>query len=626
MRLSRVVLTAVLGTLVAGTLLATPAAAGGMPTTAPITIPAGLKGFDNIGTDTTSTLACLQNAGYTFDVINTTGTTWQNEYTATTSVGMSAVLFQGYDPAAWQDVKQGTSRATTAVQKAQSVGYPRGSTIFLNLEETLNLGANGRQTMITWVNNWTKVVTAAGYRAGAYLGVNQISTAADIKAMTGLTAFWKSPSTSAVPASPRGFVMTQSAVDASVCGVTIDINSAGTDSAGAGPVGVGVRNSFTAPTVAGAYVPVTPARLLDTRTNGSGGVPAAGITTLQVTGHGGVPVGAAAVVVNLTAVTPAAPGYLTAYPAGTTRPTTSSVNFATGTTVANLAAVKLSPGGALTVASGSPRPTQLVVDVQGYYLAGTPLADGTFQGLTPVRVLDTRSGVGAAKARVAAGSTLTLQVTGRGGVPATGVGAAVLNLTAVAPTSSGYLTAFPVGAAAPSTSNVNYVAGHNVATAAVVRVSSAGTIAIHNAGAGMVDILADVSGYTVSATPLTAENGTFVPITPARIADTRKSGGALGANLTRAIDVLGSGGVPTTGVIAVAVNVTSVSPTRGGNFIAFPSGISRPTASIVNFNPGATVPNLAFLPVGADGMVDVTNYSTGATQLVVDVEGYVRGT
>ena len=226
---------------------------------------------------------------------------------------------------------------------------------------------------------------------------------------------------------------------------------------------------------------------------------------------------------------------------------------------------------------------------------------------------------------MAAGATLTLRIAGRGGVPANGVGAAVLNLTAVAPTSSGYLSAYPAGAAVPSTSNVNYVAGHNVATAAVVRVSTAGTIAIHNAGAGTVDILADVSGYTVAATSPTAENGTYVPITPVRITDTRKSGGALGGNLTRAVDVLGRGGVPTSGVIAVAVNVTSVSPTRGGNFIAFPSGISRPTTSIVNFNPGATVPNLAFLPVGADGMVDVTNYTSGSTQLLVDVEGYVRG-
>jgi len=86
-RRSRAVVTAVLCALVAGTLLATPAAATGVSTTTPISIPAGLKGFDNIGTDSASTLACLQNAGYTFDVINTTGTTWQNEYTAAARSG-----------------------------------------------------------------------------------------------------------------------------------------------------------------------------------------------------------------------------------------------------------------------------------------------------------------------------------------------------------------------------------------------------------------------------------------------------------------------------------------------------------------------------------------------------------
>src|SRR5882762_7124428 len=58
----------------------------------------------------------------------------------------------------------------------------------------------------------------------------------------------------------------------------------------------------------------------------------------------------------------------------------------------------------------------------------------SFQPMAPVRLLDTRSGLGAAKAPVAAKGTVTLQVTGRGGVPAGGVGAVVLTITALAPT------------------------------------------------------------------------------------------------------------------------------------------------------------------------------------------------
>ena len=83
---------------------------------------------------------------------------------------------------------------------------------------------------------------------------------------------------------------------------------------------------------------------------------------------------------------------------------------------------------------------------------------GGLKSLSPSRLLDARAGVGTPKAPVAAGGTVHLKVTGRGGVPASGVSAVVLNVTVAAPTRPGYLTVFADGAARPTVSNLNFVA------------------------------------------------------------------------------------------------------------------------------------------------------------------------
>ena len=88
----------------------------------------------------------------------------------------------------------------------------------------------------------------------------------------------------------------------------------------------GATGSVTRPVVvqllprAGAVVPVSPARVMDSRINlgATGAVPAQGTVSLQVTGQGGVPAsGVSAVVVNVTAVDPTAAGFVTVWPSGT---------------------------------------------------------------------------------------------------------------------------------------------------------------------------------------------------------------------------------------------------------------------------------------------------------------------
>jgi hypothetical protein len=122
------------------------------------------------------------------------------------------------------------------------------------------------------------------------------------------------------------------------------------------------------------FLPLDPARLLDTRPSGTSDLdgtadtssPAAGaITRLVVAGRGGVPASATAVVLNVTVTGTQGAGYLTVFPCGTTPPNASNVNFVAGDTRANAVVAKVGEGGAVCFVSNVG--THLVVDVNGYH-------------------------------------------------------------------------------------------------------------------------------------------------------------------------------------------------------------------------------------------------------------------
>ena len=253
------------------------------------------------------------------------------------------------------------------------------------------------------------------------------------------------------------------------------------------------------PSVPGAFVSLDPARVLDTRV-GNGAPKAAvasfGTVDLQVTGRGNVPTtGVAAVVVNVTATGPAAHGFITVYPSGSTQPTASNLNFTAGQTIPNLVTVKLGTGGKIKLTNNSGGTVQLIADVAGYYLAGTATVPGAFVSLDPSRLLDTRVGNGAAQAPVPAFDWTSVQVTARGGVPAVDVAAVVVNVTATAPTAAGFITVFPNGTSEPTASNLNFTAGQSIPNLAAVKVGGNGRIVLSNNSAGTVHMIADVAGY-----------------------------------------------------------------------------------------------------------------------------------
>ena len=129
----------------------------------------------------------------------------------------------------------------------------------------------------------------------------------------------------------------------------------------------------------------------------------------------------------------------------------------------------------------------------------------------------------------------------------------------------------------------------------------------------------------VSASPLA---GTFVPLPPTRIADSRitMSFPTLRALETDDLQLVGRGGIPMTGVAAGVLNVTVADSQHGGYLTVWPSGRSRPDSSNVNFGGGRAVANMVIVPVDnpMSGTISIYNGSHGSTDVLVDVQGYIR--
>jgi murein DD-endopeptidase MepM/ murein hydrolase activator NlpD len=374
----------------------------------------------------------------------------------------------------------------------------------------------------------------------------------------------------------------------------------------------------------GFFRPLTPARLLDTRTGigGTTGRIAGGQTIeVQVAGSGGVPAtGVAAVVLNATVTNASQLSYLTVYPSGIARPVTSNMNFVAGQTLANLALVGVGSSGRISVynAAGA---ADVILDVSGWVAAdGTTTGTaGIFRPTPSTRILDTRGTFNT----LGPGQSLRLQVAGQGGIPATGVSAVVVNLTATNTASAGWLSAFPTGVTTPPTSSINFAAGQTLANRAIVPVGTGGNITLYNGG-GRMDVLVDVSGWFSDGTDTTLTGGEYTGTIPTRVLDTRSAGGPVGVG-PRVVTIAGLAGVPAMSAAvqprAVVLNLTVTNPTAASYLTVYPSGASQPATSDLNVTPGATVTNLVVAALGADGKVVLYN-AAGSADLIIDVEGW----
>ena len=263
--------------------------------------------------------------------------------------------------------------------------------------------------------------------------------------------------------------------------------------------------------------------------------------------------------------------------------------------------------------------------------------------VAPSRVADTRSG-----APIVANTARDFKLTGSL-VPDSAT-AVVINVTATRTQGNGYVEVFPTGRStvgSSSTLNLDF-AGQTIPNTSFAKLGDGGQVTVFTTFT--TDIVIDVFGYFVPADSATA--GRLVPLTPTRILDTRNDigynsnrygiasdaiepdGSRVGGTIwvwtrvnggqTVTLQVAGRGGVPSSGVSAVVMNVTVASPTSPGFVQVGPTPLTKGTHSNLNPEPDRTTANLVVVPLGKDGQVDLYSelYMPGTLDLLADVVGY----
>lgn len=240
----------------------------------------------------------------------------------------------------------------------------------------------------------------------------------------------------------------------------------------------------------------------------------------------------------------------------------------------------------------------------------------TYSGVVPDRIMDTRNGTGVRQGSVGAGETISLQVAGRGGVPAAGADAVALNVTVARGSQTSFLTVFPHGVDRPTASNLNWNGSAPKASSVIVKLGESGRVDFYNES-GDVHVIADVAGWFAAGSGFTA-------ITPRRLLDTRVPIGvpSVGRLDRGTLTMRVHGDAVPASASGVVMNVTAPAVSAQSYLTVYPSGGTNPGTSNLNLFPGSTSANVVFTQIGAGGSVDIAN-PLGASHVIADVAGYL---
>ncbi len=212
-------------------------------------------------------------------------------------------------------------------------------------------------------------------------------------------------------------------------------------------------------------------------------------TTLDVSEF--VPSTATAVTINVRGSQATTSTFVTAWPAGTTRPISSTVNIPATAATSNMATVALGPGRTVSLYNHNGE-LDLNVYLTGFY---TPAFGAVFTPVNPLRVLDTRDGTGTTSAGpMTSDQRLPLRSPA---LPDDAVGA-VVNLTGITPTATTELTTTHHTTNVWVPPVVNLVTGQIAANLTVITLEGenpGGRTLVHNDSAGSVHVAADLAGY-----------------------------------------------------------------------------------------------------------------------------------
>lgn len=354
--------------------------------------------------------------------------------------------------------------------------------------------------------------------------------------------------------------------------------------------------------------PVQPQRVLDTRSGlGAAAGPLVPGQVLHLALPTAAAAGATSVVLNLTADQAQAAGYVSAWPCDEAMPATSVLNVVPGRAVANLLAIDL-PDSGLCFASSAP--LHLIADLSGWF-TGT----GDVRGITPNRILDTRS----PSKPLAAGEERRVKIAGTTGIPGSAA-AAALNITVVQPAADGYLLAYPCGTV-PTASTVNFRAGEELPNFTFVLLSG-GDICVRSSVP--TGVIIDSFGYS-------SNSGGLRTLAPARLLDTRQAGTwpygvPISTSTPLAVRVAGKAGVPNDASAAL-LTITVDNAPAGGYVTAWPCDQPQPGTSVLNLFPGALRSNLTLVKLAADGTVCLAVYTANGApvHIVADAVGSLTG-
>ena len=379
------------------------------------------------------------------------------------------------------------------------------------------------------------------------------------------------------------------------------------------------------------FTPVDPVRVMDTRpglapaTNGDHPIGAGGFIAQrfagQTFGATSVPADATAVVLNVTAVNATTGGWFTIWPNAAPFPNASSLNFGPGQIVANSVTATIGQSGYVDFFN-SAGTTDIVVDLVGWY--GPTGSSGFQTTLHAGRVLDTRSNGGPLAAGTSRAVAIRDTNIGNTIVPSNAT-AVLANITAVSPTASGYLQAYPTGGAAVgSTSSLNFTPGANVPNLTFTKIGTDGSISVYNS-AGATQVIVDVVAFFVPGS-----GDGYVPLpNPVRDLDTRTGNGPRLGMLTpqssQILDAGGNYGVPYA-ASAVLYNTTVTGPLAAGYLVVFASDDTS-SASNLNYVAGQTVANAVVSRLSSAGGAfgpngRTTFFTQQPTHVVNDLQGY----
>lgn len=237
---------------------------------------------------------------------------------------------------------------------------------------------------------------------------------------------------------------------------------------------------------------------------------------------------------------------------------------------------------------------------------------------TATRPFDSRTT--APPARIRGGRTRLISL----GPEAVGAEAALVNITLASPSATTFATVWAPRTTRPATSNLNALAGEDVANASIVPVDEQGRILVYTQAT--TDVIVDLAGVFTSASgPVSA--GRFEPADTNRVADTRQPLGP-DNQFTRSgavvnVPIRSRAGVPAGGVDAVVLVVAGIAPPAPatGWLAAYAGGTTRPPSSNLNVNGGTdTRTNLVVVPLGADGSIDL--FLSRVDDVIVEVIGW----